>query len=125
MATIFQRIIYKPYQCKILDFIRDNANSVTYSSTRISNTLGQKIGRQHTVKITTPDRELSATLIKQNNKVKSVSYCIVCEKPCSNEMCILQSGRPFAEFDNKFVSKVYDKMLNHYVAKNGLPHHQR
>lgn len=124
MANIFQRIIYTPFQCGILDLIKKNADSVTYHKTIIKDDFGIQIGCEHYVKIATPCKELTAKLVKKNGKVESESYCFVCEKRDCNKPCWFQNGRPFAESNNAFVSKVYTTMLNHYVARHGLPDNQ-
>lgn len=121
MANIFQRIIYKPHQCKILDFIKDHSDNVIYSRKKILDGFGVTSGYQHTVRIITDGYELNATFLKLKHEPHSLHYSFVCEKNCDNELCVFQTRRPFTEHNTKFASRIYDKMLNYYVAQNGLP----
>lgn len=125
MASLFQRILFTPIQCKVLDFIKDNPDSVKYYKSCETDRSDRIIGMRHHVGIDTTTMSLNAELIKYKNPNRDpyASYTFTCkENTCKNKTCALR-GEPFFEcsYGNGFATQVYTRMLNNYVAKNGCP----
>ena len=128
MANIFQRIFHTPVQCMIMDFIQDNKDSVQYTKENASTAYGLHIGKTHTVKIETDEVVLSASLTKYKpfvlgvpcTKENEASCSLVCKKPYTTKNNRVFFGTILHESD-AFSGKVYKKMLDNYIAKNGCP----
>ena len=127
MATIFQKIFLPKSQWVILDFIKDNHDSVEYRKTTKQDQFHDDIGTTHRVSIRANDKVLVAELTTYKYsypfRESDVSYTFSCKKPCEKQDCILQNVGIHKQNDN-FAFKVYTKMLNNYIAniaKNGCP----
>lgn len=123
MANIFQRWFFTPMQCKILDFIKENKDSVAYHKHSLTDTFHYHIGTVHTVSINADDMLLHATLTKYSKESTpdEVYYSFQCTKPVKEECrhCSLRTSNISGR--DEFASKVYVKMLDHYVAQHGCP----
>ena len=120
MANIIQKITL---HCRAMEFVRDNADLVKYQRTIVNDRFGCRLQTKHNVSISTPDKEISATLTKYPTSESTVNWSFVCEKKCDNALCVLHNNRPFIEQDSQFALKIYTKMLNNYVRQHGCPVH--
>ena len=124
MANLFQKILLSKTQCKALDFIKENKDSVEYSKSEKFDEFGMLIGTKHTVRISTDKMLLQATLTKYKTvypfRDSDVLYIFQCNQLFQSKCnrCALKT--PVCEYSS-FASTVYTKMLNHYVAKHGCP----
>ncbi len=128
MANIFQRWFFTPTQCRILDFIKEHKNSITYGKQPITMREDEfhysiHIGTRHSVSIQADDMVLNATLSKfsDESRPNEIHYSFQCAKPVKDECqhCSLRTT-PISGCGN-FADKVYEKMLDHYVAQHGCP----
>jgi hypothetical protein len=120
MTNIIQKLVLR---CRAMEFVQDNADSVKYQRTIVNDRFGIRFQTKHNVSISTPDKEISATLTKYPTAESTVNWSFVCEKKCDNALCILHNNRPFTEQDSQFALKIYTKMLNDNVQQHGCPVH--
>lgn len=125
MANILQKILFSPLQCRVLDIIKDNPDSVEYHKIPEIDRFRYIIGTRHYVSIDTDNIFLSAELIKYNAAEKRdpfCSYTLTCKRnhKCDNNTCALKES-PYFCCGSGFETRVYTKMLNNYIAKHGCP----
>ena len=108
MATIFQKIFLPKYKAHIFDAIKQNADKIEYD---------YKIANDqvfHTLKIFANTLYMWAVLNKSTQTKKSTSYYHFSQY--THDGKITESHQ---DASTKFCDKVYAKMLNAFIAKNG------
>lgn len=122
MANILEKIFYTKTQCRILDFIKANKDSVHYVQTPKMDKSDVQIGTVHSVFIKTNDTMVQAELTKYQTlypwRDMDISYTFNCNKP-KTEKCKNCGAKHYISEYNGFASTVYTKMLNAYMAKHG------
>ena len=123
MANFIQRWLFTPRQCAILDFIKNHKNSVEYQKHPKEDIFHYHIGTVHRVSINADDMLLTATLTRYSKESTpdELYYSFECTIPVNEECehCSLRTNP--VNGSDEFASKVYVKMLNHYVAQHGCP----
>jgi hypothetical protein len=124
MANILEKIFYTKTQCRILDFIKNNRDSVNYVQVPKMDKMDMQIGIVHRVSIKTDDTMVLAELTKYKTfypfRDMDISYTFHCDKP-KTEKCKNCDARETISEYNGFASTVYTKMLNAYMIKHGCP----
>ena len=122
MANIFQQIRYTPFECAILDFIKENKKSIEYDKDTEFSENGYPVGTRHIVRIWNDTRRLEACLTKYQHKDNTTRYFFTCTDADKNRaFCKLCSLYDINYKHGDFASKVYTKMLNHYIRQHGCP----
>ena len=122
MANIFQQLHYTPFECEILDFIKENKKSIEYDKQAELSENGYPVGTKHIVRIWNDTRRLEACLTKYPNSNSSTRYFFTCNDVDKNKtFCKLCPLYDINYKYGKFAYKVYTKMLKHYIRQHGCP----
>ncbi len=92
MASFIHKIWLTPVQCKVLDFIKENADAVEYKKGKTVAILpGYNEYTVNHVFIHADNKALHATLIAPENKSQDFksTYSFSCKKPCTKKKCPL------------------------------------
>ena len=113
MANILKKIFFPKSEWKILDFIKENADSIAYWKTQEYDKQDVHIGTAHHFRIDNDGEILSAECITYNPVNSTVkhhfSYTF---KPKGNVFI----RKPL--FHDSFATTVYTTMVNQYIANN-------
>ena len=122
MANIFQQIRYTPMECHILDFIKENKKSIEYDKQAELSENGYPVGTKHIVRIWNDTRRLEACLTKYKHRDNTVRYFFTCTDADKNRtFCKLCNLYDINYKSGDFATKVYNKMLKHYIKQHGCP----
>jgi hypothetical protein len=124
MANIFQQLYYTPHECTILDFIKKNKDSIEYAIQPELEKGGYQIGTMHIVRIWNNKRRLEASITTYPNRDSKLRYFYTCtesEKEDNRAACRYCKLYDINYKSDEFASKVYNKMLKHYIRQHGRP----
>ena len=125
MANIFQQLRYTPMECHILDFIKENKKSIEYAIEPELEKSGYQIGTMYIMRIWNNERRLEASITTYPNRDSRTCYFYTCADNSAKEdnRAACRYCKLF-DIDYKygeFASKVYNKMLKHYIRQHGRP----